>query len=81
MNGGFCSAYTINGFREEICECRKYNGTDIFIGDNCEIPFVCRGDPCQNGGKCYLADLDDPLKASFICLKNVRFDSKYPRVK
>ena len=72
MNGGFCSVYIVDGIREEICDCRKHNGTDIFIGDNCEIPFICRGKPCQNGGKCHLTDLNDPLKARFRCLKIVR---------
>ena len=72
-NGGFCSVYIINGKREEICDCRKQNGIDLFVGDTCEIPAVCGGNPCQNGGSCDMATIDDPLKA---CLARWRlFDN------
>ena len=65
-NGGFCSVYIVDGEREEICDCRKdINGTDIFIGDQCQIPAVCAGYPCQNGGSCRFSNIDDPLQDCF----------------
>ena len=71
MNDGFCSVYIVDGEREEICDCRKdISGEDIFIGDRCQTPAVCAGDPCLNGGSCSFANIDDPWQLCFTLIES-----------
>ena len=78
LNGGTCIVDDIEG---EKCDCRKQNGVDIFVGDVCETPAVCKGSPCQNGGHC---DFADDLQECFILpfffrQKNFAFSSSAPK--
>ena len=45
LNGSKCNA--------GICDCPKdEHGNDLFYGRTCNLPPICQGDPCQNGGEC-----------------------------
>ena len=57
LNDGTCTVENVDGEKVAICKCRE-----TFVGENCQIPAVCKGSPCQNGGHC---DFANDLQACF----------------
>ena len=50
-NDGTCAVENVDGKKSAICKC-----SETYVGENCQIPAVCKGSPCQNGGICDFAD-------------------------
>ena len=57
LNDGTCTVENVDGEKVAICKCQE-----TFVGENCQIPAVCKGSPCQNGGHC---DFANDLQACF----------------
>ena len=47
LNNGTCAVENLDGEKSAICKC-----PETFVGENCHIPAVCKGSPCQNDGIC-----------------------------
>jgi len=60
LNGN-CSVILSDGAPQPICDC-----DEGFEGENCQTIIVCKGNPCQNDGACFIADLDNPFQECFF---------------
>ena len=62
----FCLNGACGGADNAICQCDQENGKAKFYGESCDMPVVCNGNPCQNGGKCTSNIQADDTQVCFV---------------